>query len=462
VNAGANAGVLNIANVIVGPGIQPQGAVVGPGVAFTPSFNGVTVNVVKAIYYRIGERVRMDVEVTATADASGIVQFNPSSVPGISLDTSRLGSRATLGAGRMNDGSLAYPLVAYIDGTVVQFTTDDGDGPISTTLPIASGGFDNTDRLSFSIEFPVSEWAGSGTTNLAQNGEDFLYTSGTWDADSSTTGYGPAGIAMGGSLSANRTKTITLQRTFQNGDALILEIASTATGAFLDIARTDRNYQYDGGVETGARINFSTVGSTTASVRFFQYAQQPNINWTSSIYWRVRHIYGGQAVGFGNATATSSGLVSTGTQTIAGVKTFNDGIKLDDDANVTTLNYYEKTTHNTTFLGNSSGNSSGTKTIKVSKIGGTVNLTIPATTATTTVGDTKLVSQTALATRFRPTTDLWIPCGINIGGNAQNTPGACRIMTTGIIEIYKDFAQTGAYSAATCGLYGEFSVSYEI
>ena len=39
VNAGTNAGVLNLANVIVGPGIQPQGAVVGPVVDFTWSSN---------------------------------------------------------------------------------------------------------------------------------------------------------------------------------------------------------------------------------------------------------------------------------------------------------------------------------------------------------------------------------------------------------------------------------------
>jgi len=52
--------------------------------------------------------------------------------------------------------------------------------------------------------------------------------------------------------------------------------------------------------------------------------------WSSigSWRWRVTKVSGGAAVGFGAATTTQSGLVTTGVQSFAGVKTFEGGANL--------------------------------------------------------------------------------------------------------------------------------------
>jgi hypothetical protein len=176
--------------------------------------------------------------------------------------------------------------------------------------------------MTYECVVPIAEWAGSGTVNLAQNDVEFASVAGTWDDDSTTTVYGPAGSILGGTLNATRIKTITWQTPIQVGDKFEVEMSTdrvtwlpavggrfgasnigvlnmmNATGSFLSGIHTQPN------------------GVTSTKIIFWQYANaasddSPSENWPNDAYWRVRKTSAGAAVGFGTVVpGTSAGLVS--------------------------------------------------------------------------------------------------------------------------------------------------------
>lgn len=149
---------------------------------------------------------------------------------------------------------------------------------------------------------------GENVTMANRAVEEYAATGGTWDAVSSTTVYGIAGQAMGGTLSASRTKTITFQTPIQATDFIHLEgsndgkfwtplIGSTIGGVVIGFG-----FDSAGSFSFGAR--FGTATTNSIEVIFAVYANQANddspiINWPSSgAYWRVRKVSGGASVGF--------------------------------------------------------------------------------------------------------------------------------------------------------------------
>lgn len=331
---------LNITNFIFGPGIQPQGAVVSGTTSFTPSFTGVTVNVVKAVYWRSGEYLHGDVEVTASADATTTVVFTPTSSTGISgftPDTSKLGLRPTIGSGLFLGSTNLYPLALYLDGSEVKFAVDANATALSNTVPSADGGMDSADRLSFKFSYPVAEWAGSGTVNLAQNTPEFCYNSSTSTSanDTSSFAYGPAGAQIQ-NITALLYRDVTLKYPMQVGDILEVQVSSDRT-TWLSVGNRIPNssayplskfdYTYNAGSYKG--IGILPQSSTLMRVYFGEFQasySSSNVSWATggggALYWRVLHAPAGSAVGFGAAATTSSGLVDTTTQSFGGTKSF--------------------------------------------------------------------------------------------------------------------------------------------
>lgn len=325
---------LDVTNVIVGPGIQAQGAAVEAPVDFTPVFNNVTVSVVEANYRRVGSVAEIFVEVTASADATGNVEFLPnSSLGGLTVDTTKLGLRQALGAAQFNDPSLGYVMTAVWDSPAVVFRVD-GGGNLNATIPTVTGGFDSGDRLSFIITLPISQWAGSGTVNLAQNDVEYAFNSSTSTSDDTTSfGYGPAGVLVQGFAPAGTnviTKRVRFQTPIQPTDQIWVEINvgenlwsyNPPRGRFLNDAGT-----------VGTGITWGRVaGSNTDVDVLFGSAAWPGRPWsddnTLGLRWRVRKSSGGAAVGFGAATATQAGLVDTNPQTFNGIKTFQSGARI--------------------------------------------------------------------------------------------------------------------------------------
>lgn len=333
-----NAGV-TISDVIVGPGtIVPQ-APCGYIGSFTPAFTGVTVTVVKAVYSRCADRVKMDVEVTASADATtGVAFLHSGSISGITLDTSKYGLRAAIGSATGNLGSNSYTMTPKIDGSDVTFTLYNEAGSLNATLPAGDGGFDSGDRLSFTLEFYVSEW--SGSANYAgQNDVEYAYNDDTTISDNSSAfAYGPSGVSIG-SFTSNVTGNDTLKRVRFKTPIQVTDLVSVQVSRDGGITWNDFASQLPRSVLNTARygMTITTVSTTDIDVRFGKAgagsgntAAHGDVNgdpWSNytSFKWRAVKARAGAAVGFSIAgDDTSNGLTTkniTGTTQVTSLQT---------------------------------------------------------------------------------------------------------------------------------------------
>ena len=334
---------LIVTSVILGPGISPQGAVVGEWVSWTPTGAWNT----NITYYGRWRRVGDSMEAQAGFVLSGIpntAAFTVNLPTGYTLDTTKvaggsLGSRQAFGAATARDsGTNSYSGTVTVGSSSSVIVNGDGtDNWTTLTIPFA---WNNLDTGSIHFTVPIAEWAGSGTLNVAQNDVEYAYNSGTWDAaDSTTFGYGPVGGTIAGDLTDRRTKRIRFTTPIQSTDLIVVEVDGGAgrwtpiPGGGDDSSTPVQalSYPTNSYVSTAsAGIGWKQANATDVDVTFGRYYHMPldgaaGRGWTNftNYKWRVRKISGGQAVGFGAATSTSSGLVSTTTQTFAGAKTFS-------------------------------------------------------------------------------------------------------------------------------------------
>jgi hypothetical protein len=323
---------LDATNIIVGPGIQPQGAVIEEWKAFTPTSN-FTNCTHTGFYRRIGDSMQIAARGVFTSAPAAISQFSLNLPTGFTLDTSKTPSGATsnaVGSAYARDSGVAdYIGTVFTSGTALTVTGGAG----------ASDGWDEgrpfawaiNDSWSINAIVPVSEWAGSGTVNLAQNDVEYTYNTGTWDADDDTSfGYGPNGqqITTSTDLTTRRTKRVRFQTPIQATD--IVQLQFQISGNWISHPWYLR--------DTGYPISELSLGATTANVDTYgvaiqtinsnntevlvsfgryctRYNNATNVGWSTAIgssviRWRVVKYAGGQAVGFGMATSTQSGLVS--------------------------------------------------------------------------------------------------------------------------------------------------------
>jgi hypothetical protein len=324
-------GACIITNVIVGPGIQPQGAVVGPWE--TPVVNPVlkygTTTATNVSAYNIQFR-----KVGTTMDLRGAISFNgPANADGTirltlpnNLTINLTGGAAQAAAvnTRLFNSSNIYSgySVAYdathlsiqrADNTGTPLTDWYGSTTAGSNVPsgaaLASG---NSITLDIS-NINIAEWAGSGTVNVAQNDVEWVYPTGTVDAnsasDGSATGYGPIG-ATWGAMTDLRDKYVKWQTPYQNGDVISIEISRDSGNSW---GETTAPW-------VGNATSTSTAGAklitTTANVTRFQVGRFAEVNptaWSSSDRIRFKKTAAGAAVGFGIADTLSSGLVPSGT-----------------------------------------------------------------------------------------------------------------------------------------------------
>jgi hypothetical protein len=437
-----------ISDVIVGPGTITPAMPWGYMGTFTPVFTGVTVTVVKAVYYRAGDRIKIDCEVTAATDATGNVVFlHSGSISGVTLDTSKYGLRAAIGFATANIGSNSYSMIAKIDGSDTTFSLYNEAGSLNATLPAGGGGFDSGDRLSFQLEYYVSEWAGA-VNYAGSNDVEYASVGGTWNADSSTTVYGPGGSLMGGALTGARLKTLTWQTNVQATDRIIIWGSEDQVnwfpiiGARLGTTGYVVNFINDAGDIISGVQWLKGASANQTIIRFAQYMAiaadgSPATDWPSSLaYWVVTKTREGSATGFGIARDGLSGLIS----------------------------YYKESSSTSTFTFNGSGGTSAAATIYLTRIGRQVNLIIEASvTATTGTGSTTFISNTAIASEFRPTVAKSGSCIVRNNGGGLTTPGFYTISTAGIITVQRDISATAwTNSAPDSGIQSVFEASYRI
>jgi len=320
-----NGGIV-ISDVVVGPGTQPQGAVVGEWQTYTPTTtNFATAAAANRIgrWRRVGDS--MQVRIRAEANGGGTGAYDFSMPSGHTIDTAKLsttGVYGNLGTAAAFDFGVAFYSGTVVYGTTTTVTILDGDGSGAaadywkTAQPFtwASG-----DIVTLDFTVPISEWSGSGTINLASNDVEYASVAGTWDADSSTTVHGLAGTTMGGALTAARAKTITWQTAIQTGDIISLLI-DTGTGYQTVPTSTVPAHSVQNTTTYGASSR-GPASATTSVIDFGQYRAPSGATfasagsaWLNTYKWVAVKHKPGQAVGYGHVAQSSSGLVKSAGQ----------------------------------------------------------------------------------------------------------------------------------------------------
>lgn len=330
-HAGSGTSILNFTNLIVGPGIQPQGAGVEEWQSYSMTITGTTSNPTKgtisldqARYRRVGDsmEIHYDYRQTAAGSAgSGTYYFSLPS--GFTIDNSKFSTTVfnqtgTVGpaSGRTSTGVELYGIVSIVNST--QFILNLFNDANAGIAPGSGNNFalSGADvRFSFIATVPIAQWAGSGTVQLAQNDVSYYYgTGGTWGTTATvTTAQGPGGV-LGGTTTPSGVLfewTIVPPSPIQIGSIPTLEFSvdgkNWGPGGFTPASTTIENLRFDGTNWIGAGVGLNNLGNII--IRWGKYAYGTVGTYTGAWYWRVKVVAPGAAVGFGIVQGTSAGLV---------------------------------------------------------------------------------------------------------------------------------------------------------
>jgi len=331
VNAGANAGILNVANVIVGPGIQPQGAMVGRWTIFTmavgaptPPTKGTVAHDV-ARWRRVGESMEIVWRYRQTvAGTAGTGSYTFAMPSGYTVDTAavELAQRGSgnVGVFHASSSGVTTEAIGFVRArttTLLEATVQEDDvapTDVSATVQSLSNA---VQKYYLWALIPIAEWAGSGTINLAQNDVEWAADDGTNDV------FGPNGALVPNQAFAtgNVSRAFAFPTGKQDTDLYILEVNYRGFGW----SQMSDLFIYNCGNNGVSSNCYGAQGAWTSAtaytVSFGSQGTRVNISSSSNgnsawateyaagTRFRVRKIAGGNAVGFGLATQTSSGLI---------------------------------------------------------------------------------------------------------------------------------------------------------
>lgn len=457
-----------VSDIVVGPGTQPQGAAVGKWVSFTPTGTWTTNVTYSGRYRQVGTSMEITVDVVTSgatdSNTTLVVNLptNPATGTSFTIDTAALPATTepVLGTAVVRDsGTRVYPGVAVYNNTTSFFgycaeTTGDTSSSIQSDNPITMGA---SDRVSFRVVVPISEWALSGTVNLAQNDCEFAYnTSGLTTAGASNTtafGYGTAGAAIGNIASTTGSNSFTTMRVrfptpIQATDQLALELLGSNSNSWVPagLLRTILPFQIQAGAAYGIGMIRVSSNVTDIDVVFGNcgasnsatYGSTASANqWStvSSTRWRVRKTASGGAIGFGKATNGSLGLINAYTGSV-----------------------------DTTLTFNGSGGTTSTITLRYQRLGDFVTMHVPAITGTSGTASTNLLANTAIESFARPLTAVQAQASLQVINNntVMTTPGLIYINTNGTIQVYRDTFGTSFTNASVCGWNTGFTLTYYV
>ena len=311
------AGPCYITSVIVGPGIQPQGAVVGEWTSFTPvTFGATTYSSLTGRYRRVGDSAQIRISATINV-ASGTYWFDmPTSIGTIDTTKVRNGNyQDQYGvATYYNSPSVNYAGIVQKTNVAnrVRIVGPNGGNEWSQstnvpTTPASGHGME----LEFTV--PIAEWAGSGTVQLAQNDVEYAADDGSNDV------FGPNGAAVPSIVVGTSTtaRLLNFNGPRQAGDRYELELQLASGGGWTPAASIAPYIVGASSWRYG--VEFFDNG-TNFSVTFGNGGLQINgalsgagaVAWSTGYRWRVRKSSAGAAVGFGlYQPGVSAGLVSS-------------------------------------------------------------------------------------------------------------------------------------------------------
>lgn len=369
--AGSTNSYLSLNNVIVGPGIQPQGAVVGgwqtvSGATISGGLSATTTTRVA----RSGSMAKFEFTITAGATPGTYTTLDIVLPSGYTLDSTSMNTTQALkelGRGKFKGagGSGYWEIVGvYQTSTSIRlrvftqlgantYLYESSATEVTSSVPI---GISAGDQYVFTTDWlPIAEWAGSGTVQLAQNDVEYASNDGSGGTAANTdytTGSvaGPIGsrfVAIAASATNNTGYAVNFTTPIQVGDRFDIEISSDYGVTFqaqASAALTQRLFL--AGAQYGVWIEPRSTNSIW--VRFGDAGRFPTnaagslgAGWgdvTGAQYrWRVRKSSAGAAVGFGIVNSQSAGLLPS----------TNGGL---DDATATRLGL-KQYLHGTTYSG---------------------------------------------------------------------------------------------------------------
>ncbi len=231
--------------------------------------------------------------------------------------------------------------VLFVDGSdtnTLYFSANSGTVANAYTKSVVTSFAVNSCVIDFEFTIPIAEWAGAGYLGIGD--EEYAHTSGTWDADSSTTTYGPGGALMGGTLTAGRLKTVTWLTPPQATDKIEVLLSQDQVNWY------PANGARIGGSSTIVQTTINAAGSNASGVswykgasanqtivRFEQYQNManddsPTVDWPSSAaYWKVVKYKKGAPNGFALATTSNAGLYPATPMQLSDAKATQLGLK---------------------------------------------------------------------------------------------------------------------------------------
>lgn len=321
----------------ISPIVRPTVAGESDWIAYTPTYSAGfgTVTNVAGFWKRVGDTMHVMTSGTAgtVTGAAGTI-----TLPG---SFTILSSKLPVPAGANLVGFLAAQ-----DGTATGQLTPIAAQPTSSTTQVyltskvsganllANAGVSTsiTNSNAFSVQFqvPITQWSSNITLASTTPMIEYVYNTSTTDAaDTTSFGYGAAGIAgilNTTALTALRQKRVRFQNPIQPTDRLQLEVSSNRT-TWSPVQTYDNTslitaLTYQNAVTYGMALTLIASNTTDVDVYFGQYSINNGATfgavgraWTSTgvYYWRVAKYSAIGGAELAPATATSAGTVSGGT-----------------------------------------------------------------------------------------------------------------------------------------------------
>lgn len=360
---GTSAWTMKLDNVQIGPQEVFFGLAGHDSKAYTPTFSNST-NIVTnlAQYSRHGDMLELDVKITTSGGAGAGGTFTVSLPPGLTVDTVKQAASGSnlFGYGWIGTAAgVRNPVnVNYNSSTAVQFNRNDNSSAIVAGTDLAAPGW----AIVFQARIPIAEW--TSNIQMADRAvEEYAFNTSTSTTTDDTTsfGYGAQGAQIQNVTSA-LARRVRFQTPVLPTDSLILELSynrslwrPVVSMGYFDSSGNSRvaAFQSQNGVTYGIGLANASTDPRDIDLSIGQYAHPSGATfgaagtaWSvgaGSLYWRIRKVSGGAAVGFpvgarnllGHIPVSGSDVVPTGylgelisaTQTRSGHPALTTGVQ---------------------------------------------------------------------------------------------------------------------------------------
>ncbi len=321
---------ITFGGIIVGPGIQPQGAVIGQpfDISLVPSTAFGTVTNQGYTGIRRGNMLYVNGYFQAGTLAAGTPYVDLPA--GYTIDTAIFtenrgcGRWENLRSGSTFFGSQDVGGPAFYDGTTatrVYFTAQAG-GQLYDVAGVSTF-FASNDPVAFVFEIPIAEWAGSGVLNLAENAVEYAFNTDLTNSNDLTSfGYGPQGTQFGNFSGGGPTKRFRFPTPIQKGDKIEFEVSANGGAVWQTLESNNivSPYQAQGGTGYGVLMDVVAGSDTDMDVSFGNHrvanpatfgaagSDWSTIDNDPQFLWRVKKTSANAALGFAEASSEATGL----------------------------------------------------------------------------------------------------------------------------------------------------------